>query len=98
MHSGSGATSVHPRKIRLQFIGDAFNLFNYTNISTVNTTDLHSSTPGPVVREFPAELQLRREPTVVSFPAPTFMSPTSATSTNGLYGARQLQVSAKLFF
>jgi hypothetical protein len=31
-------------------------------------------------------------------PNAAFLAPTSSTSTNGLYGARQLQFSAKLVF
>jgi len=31
-------------------------------------------------------------------PNPTFLLPTSSSSTNGLYTARQLQISAKIVF
>jgi hypothetical protein len=31
-------------------------------------------------------------------PSATFLTPTSSTSSNGLYGSRQLQISAKFVF
>ncbi len=82
-------------KYRLQFLGEAFNLFNHTNITTVIgnysynftnvgtgacTTALASGTNGCLV------------------PNPTFLTPATTTSVNGLYGPRQLQVSAKFVF
>ena len=82
-------------KYHLQFQGEAFNLFNHTNIAKLNgnysfnytavgsgacTTNLAAGTNGCLV------------------PNPSFLTPYSTSSDNGLYGARQLQVSAKFVF
>jgi hypothetical protein len=80
-------------RARLQLIGEAFNVFNHTNIASVNGTAFNyiaagASGCGAVVAGVNGCLS----------PNSAFMAPTSSTSTNGLYGARQLQVSAKLVF
>ena len=74
-------------KVKFSILGEAFNLFNFTNIYQVNYTEYNYSntcaghTNSCVVQNF----------TPTGFGAPT------ATSTN-LSGARQLQVAAKLTF
>jgi hypothetical protein len=82
-------------KARIQFIGEAFNLFNHTNVSSVNGTAFNFSAFGT------GSCNAGVVGATVNgclTPNPTFLAPTSSTSTNGLYGARQLQVSAKIVF
>jgi hypothetical protein len=96
--------------IRLQFVGEAFNLFNNRIITGVNSTvSLYtgtaapSSTVGTVGNYCPSNgaapsgsaLQGCIYPNTATG-ASAFGAP-SATG-NSLVGARQLQVSAKLFF
>jgi hypothetical protein len=75
-------------KVRFSILGEAFNLFNFTNIFTVNTTAFNYSAAGSGACAGHANGCLVANP--------TFLAPT-ATS-NSLYGARQLQISAKLYF
>jgi hypothetical protein len=90
--------------IKLQLIGEAFNLFNRRIITGVNSTystytaaaatgscSTATQTPGPST----APLQGCIAPFVGSA-ATAFGTPTGTNNT--LYGPRQLQVSAKLFF
>jgi hypothetical protein len=80
-------------KYHLQFLGEAFNLFNHTNIFSVNGTQYNyvaagSSNACPSTAGISGCLS----------PNAAFYAPTSSTSSSGLYGARQLQVSAKFVF
>lgn len=77
-------------RLKLQLLGEAFNIFNHTNINSVNTTAYNYSASG--ASGCPASLGV----TGCMSPSASFLTPTS--STNNLYGARQLQVSAKLVF
>ncbi len=81
-------------RFHLVMLAEAFNLFNHTNISAVNTTAFTYTAVGS--GECTKALASGTNGCLV--PSPTFMAPTSSTSTNGLYGARQLQFSAKLIF
>ncbi len=85
-------TFSYRERIRLQLLAEAFNLFNHTNISGVNTTAFNYAAAGSA--SCPASLGGNGCLT----PSATFMAPTSSSSTNGLYGARQLQVSGKITF
>lgn len=75
-------------RLRLALVGEAFNLFNFTNIYTVNVTQYNYSAAGSGACAGHTNGCL-----VVN---PTFLAPTS--SNNSLSGARQLQISAKIVF
>lgn len=75
-------------RVKLSFIGEAFNLFNHTNVSSVNTTAFTYTAAGSGVCTGHANGCM--------VPNPAFLLPT-ATS-NLIWGARQLQVSARLTF
>ena len=81
-------------KYHLQILAEAFNLFNHTNISGVNSTAFNYVAAGSGA----CTTAIAAGANGCLTPSPTFMAPTSSSSTNGLYGARQLQVSAKLVF
>ena len=69
-------------RYKLSLVGEAFNLLNHTNILGVNTTQYTLS--GTTLS--PA----------LSGGVPSFLTPT--TTTNGLVGARQLQISGRFTF
>jgi hypothetical protein len=75
-------------KMKLSFIGEAFNLFNFTNFFAVNSTEFNYSAAGS------GACAGHTNGCVVA--NPTFLAPTA--SNNGLYGARQLQISGRLTF
>lgn len=81
-------------KLHLQFLGEAFNIFNHTNFSSLNTTAFNYAAAGSAT--CPASVAGTGNGCIV--PNATFMLPTSSSSSNGLFTARQLQVSAKLVF
>jgi outer membrane receptor protein involved in Fe transport len=76
-------------KYHLTFMGEAFNVFNHTNITSVNGTAFN------YVASCSA---MATGNNGCIEPNAAFLAPTSSTSSNGLYGARQLQVSAKFSF
>jgi hypothetical protein len=75
-------------RMRLSLIGEAFNLFNHTNVSGVNTTAFTYSAAGSGA--------CNGHTNACYVPSPTFLAPT-ATS-NLIWGPRQLQVSGRLTF
>ena len=75
-------------KVRFSVLGEAFNVLNFTNILGVNTTAYNYTAAGSGVCAGHTNGCLAVNP--------AFMAPTSTS--NNLYGARQLQISAKLFF
>jgi len=81
-------------KLHLQMLGEAFNILNHTNISSVNTTAFNYVNAGSGA----CTSAVAAGANGCLVPSPTFMAPTASSSTNGLYGARQLQLSAKFTF
>jgi hypothetical protein len=84
-------------RLRLQFLAEAFNVLNQTNLNlsgnTASTAFNYVAVGG---KGCPASAYTGLNGCLV--PSPTFMAPSSGTSTNGLYGPRQLQFSAKIVF
>ena len=75
-------------RIRLQFIGEAFNLFNTTNITAVNTTQFNYTNAGTG--------GCAGHTNACLIPNAAFLAPTTAS--NFVYASRQLQISARLTF
>lgn len=75
-------------RLKLSLVGEAFNLFNFTNFYTVNNTAYNYAAPGVGVCSGHSNGCLVANP--------TFLAP--LTSNSNLSGARQLQISAKIFF
>jgi len=92
---------LYGERYKLQIIGEAFNLFNHTIITTVNTGvsgtvaaySYEAAGTGSGVTACPGPA-VGGNPCLV--PQGNFLG-TAATS-NGLVGARQLQISGKFFF
>jgi hypothetical protein len=75
-------------RLKLSLIGEAFNLFNHTNISSVNTTAFTYSAAGSG--------SCSGHVNACYVPSSTFMAPTNTS--NLMWGSRQLQVSGRLTF
>jgi len=75
-------------RVKLSLLGEAFNLFNFTNFFAVNNTEYNYTAAGA------GACAGHTNNCVVLNPA--FLTPTA--SNNGLYGARQLQISGRLTF
>jgi hypothetical protein len=97
--------------VKLQFAADAFNLLNHTIITGVNGTySQYATAAAPTVQTpNPPCNSTTQTPGTATAPLQGCIAPfsgtalsafgaTSSTSSSSLYGARQLQVSAKLFF
>jgi hypothetical protein len=74
--------------MKLTLLGEAFNLFNFTNFYSVSTTQFNYAGPGT------GACTGHTNGCLVA--VPTFLSPTA--SNNNLYGARQLQISGRFTF
>jgi outer membrane receptor protein involved in Fe transport len=83
---------LHER-VKLQILGEAFNLFNHSIISSVNGTAFNYSAATATSASCPLS-----KFTGCIAPNPTFLAPTGSLSTNGLYGARQMEFAAKIVF
>jgi hypothetical protein len=79
-------------RVKLALVGDAFNLFNHTNVVSVNTTAFNYLAAGAASGAFSCVGHTNG----CYFPNAAFMAPTATSSLLG--GARQLQVSARLTF
>lgn len=75
-------------KLRLSLIGEAFNLLNHTNISSVQTTAFTYSAAGSGA--------CAGHTNACMVPNPAFLAPTSTS--NLIWGPRQLQISARIIF
>jgi hypothetical protein len=75
-------------RIRLALMGEVFNLFNHTNVSSVNNTAFFYAAPGSGL--------CAGHTNACFYPNSSFLAPT-ATS-NLLWGPRQVQVSGRLTF
>ena len=75
-------------RLRFSLIGEAFNLFNHTNVSGVNTTAFTYSAAGSG--------SCNGHTNACYVPSSSFMAPTSTS--NLIWGPRQLQISGKLTF
>jgi hypothetical protein len=75
-------------RLKLSLVGEAFNLFNFTNFYTVNTTASNFSAAGAGACAGHTNACLVANP--------TFLAP--LTSNNNLGGARQLQISGRITF
>ncbi|SPE34590.1 conserved hypothetical protein [Candidatus Sulfopaludibacter sp. SbA3] len=83
-----GRQFTFTERLKLSLIGEAFNLFNHTNVSSLNTTGFTFSAAGSGA--------CAGHTNGCMVPNPAFLAPT-ATS-NLIWGARQLQLSARLTF
>jgi hypothetical protein len=75
-------------RVKLSFVGEAFNLFNFTNFYSVNSTEFNYSAAGS------GACAGHTNACLVANPA--FFAP--LTSNSNLSGARQLQISGRITF
>jgi len=75
-------------RVRLSLIGEAFNLFNHTNVSGVNTTAFSYAAAGSGA--------CAGHTNACFSPNATYLAPTSTS--NLIWGPRQLQISGRLTF
>jgi hypothetical protein len=75
-------------RFKLSLIGEAFNLFNFTNIYGVNTFEYNFTGAGSGICAGHTNACVAQNP--------TFFAPTSTN--NSLGGARQLQISGRFTF
>jgi hypothetical protein len=93
-------------KVRMQVLGEAFNLFNHTNVFGENTTAyyfdaVNTSTSTTTANYCPSTFANGTAGCLspnTGTGSNAFRATNSTSSTNGLYTARQLQFSAKIIF
>jgi hypothetical protein len=83
-----GRQFAFSERMKLSLIGEAFNLFNHTNVSGVNTTAFYYAAAGSGL--------CAGHTNACFYPNASFMAPTSTS--NLIWGPRQLQVSARINF
>jgi hypothetical protein len=83
---------IHER-FKLQLMGEAFNLFNHTNFFSVLTNAYNYTARNPISATAACNNTHTNDCLI---PRSDFLLPSA--SSNSLYGARQLQVSAKITF
>ena len=86
-----GRTFSVTERLKFSILGEAFNLFNFTNIYTVNFTEYNYAAAGTGVCAGHTNACVVQNTSPTGFQAPT------ATNT-ALSGARQLQIAARLAF
>jgi hypothetical protein len=86
-----GRTFSFNERLKFSILGEAFNLFNFTNIYQVNLTEYNFAAAGTGVCAGHTNACVSQNFTPTGFGAPT------ATNTN-LSGARQLQIAARFAF
>jgi hypothetical protein len=75
-------------RVKLSLLGEAFNLFNHTNVSGVNTTAFTYAAAGSGA--------CAGHSNACFSPSSTYLAPTSTS--NLIWGPRQLQISGRLTF
>jgi hypothetical protein len=83
-----GRQFAFTERVKLALVGEAFNLFNHTNVSSVNNTAFFYAAAGTGLCTGHANN--------CYYANPAFLAPTSTS--NLLFGPRQLQISGKLTF
>jgi Carboxypeptidase regulatory-like domain/TonB dependent receptor len=83
-----GRTFSFAERVKFSIVGEAFNIFNFTNIYSVNSTEYNYSAAGSGVCAGHSNGCL--------VPNAVFFAPTATN--NNLSGARQLQISARFVF
>lgn len=84
-------------RFKVQFLAEAFNVFNETNLN-LNGNTATTAFNYVAVGGKGCSASAYSGTNGCLIPSPTFMAPSSGTSTNTLYGPRQLQFSAKIVF
>jgi len=83
-------------RVKLALMGEVFNIFNHTNISSVNTTAFNYIAPGATTSASNGGYSCVGHTNACLAPNPVYLAPT-ATS-NLLWGPRQLQISGRITF
>jgi len=86
-----GRTFKLSERFKFSILGEAFNLFNFTNIYSVNVTEYNYSAAGSGVCAGHANACVAQNFSPTGFEAPT-------ATNNNLSGARQLQIAARINF